>query len=262
MLTGVRRSIMREISHNYWAEINGDADALNPELKIAMQKLYGRKGFDFGKIRNRFNSEDRESHCNPDGYGSYTSPSGNYLNMMPFRAETVEKNKELAERCRYLADTIAGEMFFPAHKSNCKTINGARGQSKDINDMLYLTLENIKRYYDGESDDYPLKRYMENYGFFFDRFDSFDEYIEYNFLQDWEILPKKFPTTSDELVEFWEKSVDFLEARLKRIYDHALENDLFRVRPTAPFAIEIIPPRNAGRQTVLSHFTDAPDSDL
>ena len=92
--------------------------------------------------------------------------------------------------------------------------------------MMYQTLENIKKYYAKECEDYPLKETITRYGYFFDRFASFDEYIEYNLLQDYELLPQKFPTNENDLVEFWEKSVEFFEARLQRIEKYAKQSGL------------------------------------
>lgn len=72
-----------------------------------------------------------------------------------------------------------------------------------------------------------MKTEIERYGYFFDRFTSFNEYIEYNLLQDHVLLPKKFPTNESELVEFRKGSVEFLEARSKRIEEYAKRNNLF-----------------------------------
>jgi len=219
---------MKEMYHNYWiGEYAGkDADNCNPDLRLAMQELYGRKGFDFGKVNDIFYDEDRKNHYRPDGYSSYTIPDGNYISKMPFRARAVKNNKELSERCYFLAGTIAGELFFPARMLNGNTMNQARGRHPEINDMVHKTLESIKRYYEKEQRYYPLKDDIERYGYFFDRFASFDDYIEYNLLQDRELLPKKFPTNESELIEFWKRSIEFMEARLKRIEEYAKRNGL------------------------------------
>lgn len=219
---------MKSIDHDYWAGKHvREADVTNPDLRIAMQKLYGRKGFDFGRVGYNFYDEDETNHYTPDGYSSYTSLTTNYVSRMKnFRPKAVENNKELAKRCYSLAVTIAGELFFPAHKVDGCTINVARSHSP-INDVLYPLLEGIRKYYEKEQGDYPLKNAIGRYGYFFDCFESFDEYIEYNFLQEYVLLPKKFPTSESELVEFWKKSIEFLEARSKRIEEYARRNDLF-----------------------------------
>jgi len=220
---------MKRIDHNYWiGEYAGkDADKCNPDLRIAMRELYGCKGFDFGKTENIFFDSNRKNHYRPDGYSCYTSLTENYVGRMPFRRNAVENNKELADRCYFLAGTIAGELFFPAHKLSCSTINQARGCHRGINDMVYQTLESIKKYYEKGCGDYPLKREIETYGYFFDSFSSFNEYVEYSLLQDYRLLPRKFPKNENELVEFWKQSIDFLEARLQRIEEYAVQNNLF-----------------------------------
>jgi len=219
---------MKKIDYDYWAGKHAiEADETNPDLRVSMQELYGHKGFDFGKVGYTFNDKDGKNHYTPDGYSSYTSLTGNYISKMEtFRPKAVENNKELAERCYSLAVTIAGELFFPAHKLDGITINVARSHSP-INDMVFPLLESIRKYYDKECGDYPLKNAIERYGHFFDQFGSFDEYIDYNFLQDYGLLPKKFPTNEVELVEFWIKSIEFLEARSKRIEEYAIRNKLF-----------------------------------
>ncbi|MDL2261433.1 hypothetical protein LJC08_04285 [Methanimicrococcus sp. OttesenSCG-928-J09] len=224
---------MKQINHNYWEgyeDPKHEADKYNPDLRRAMQKLYGRKGFDFGKVGDDFYDTDKRNQYRPDGYSTYTSldeKDPNYWSKMKFRENAIENNKEISDRCDLLARTIAGELFFPCRELNGKTINQMRGTNGNINDMMYLTLENIRKYYEKEPEDYPLKETIERYGYFFDRFNSFDEYIEYNFLQDFELLPKKFPANEEELVEYWKKSIEFLEARLKRIEKYAIQNNLF-----------------------------------
>ena len=220
---------MKKIDHNYWiGEYEGlDSDHVNPDLRVAMQQLYGSKGFDFGKVGNIFYDEDRKNQFRPDGYSTYTSLSTNYITRMPFRPKTVTENKELSQRCLFLAGTIAGELFFPCRRHNGDTINQARGKHREVNDMLHITLECFKKYYSGEKEQYPLKEAVERYSYFFDRFSSFNDSIEYNLLQDHIFLPKKFPTNESELVEYWERSVAFMEARNRRIEEYAIKNELF-----------------------------------
>ena len=220
---------MKSVDHNYWnGEYQGlDSDNVNPDLRLAMQQLYGRKGFDFGKVGDIFYDINRKNQYRPDGYSPYTSLTTNYLKWMPFRPKAVENNKELSEKCYSLAGTIAGEWFFPCRRLNGDTMNQARGKHREINDMVYLTLESIKKYYANEQEEYPLKEAIERYAYFFDSFVSFSEYIEYNLLQDQGLLPKKFPTNENELIEFWKRSVDFMEARKRRIEEYAKQNGLF-----------------------------------
>ena len=186
--------MMKDVNHHYCTERPGAApDRPCPDLRIAMRQLYGSKRFDFGSV----------------GYNFYD-----------------ENNKELAENCYHLARTIAGKIFFPAHKMNGNTINQARGYHNQINDMLYFTLQSIKKYYDGERGDCPIKGVIERYGYFFDRFTSFEEYIEYNLLQNCRLLPKKFPTGENELIGYWVSSIDFFNTRLLGIEEYAKQNNL------------------------------------
>lgn len=96
---------MKKIDHNYWIEeyTGKDADERNPDLRIAMQKLYGHRGFDFGHSYCYFEDKDKKNHCKPDGYSTYTNfncgekiPYGKKISFIP---EVVENNKELACKC-------------------------------------------------------------------------------------------------------------------------------------------------------------------
>jgi hypothetical protein len=220
---------MKNIDYNYWTDGYGksDADFHNPFLAIAMGELYGRKGFDFGKGRGIFFDSDKKNHYRADGYSSYTSLTTNYITRMEaFRPKAVENNRELANRCYFLAGTIAGEWFFPSCKLDGNTMNQVRA-TPPVYDMVYPALESIRKFYENESGYYDLKHAIERYAYFFNSFESFDEYVEYNFMQDYELLPKKFPTNENELVEFWKRSVEFMESRARRIEEYAKQNNLF-----------------------------------
>jgi len=219
---------MKNVDHNYWTGdyLGLDSDHVNPDLRVTMRQLYGRKGFDFGIVGDHFFDNDRKNQYRPDGYSTYTILNGNYIGKMPFRPGAVENNRELSQRCYHLAGTIAGELFFPCRRLNGNTINQCRGSHPSINDMVHQTLESIEKYYSKERGYYPIKEALERYGYFFDSFSSFDEYIEYNLLQDRKLLPTKFPTSERELVDFWKRSIDFLEARKRRIGEFAKQNGL------------------------------------
>lgn len=238
---------MKRINHNYWEgcheKYHGDADCHNPDLRVAMNQLYGtingEKVFDFGVIEKDGGdaeyADEKSIQCSPDGYSTYTI-AGKYKTSMPFKEETVAKNPELVNKIQALAGTIAGEFFFPCRQVDGNTINQDRGTSKEIRDRIDLTLRDIKKYYDKEQGDYPLKETLKRYSEFFDKFGSFDKYVDHCLLggfcdENYDVILWKdkdgLPTDSDELVSFWEWSVDKLERRLAKIEKFAHDHNLF-----------------------------------
>jgi len=243
---------MKNINHNYWEgcheKYKGDADCHNPDLRVAMNQLYGKingeKVFDFGVIKKDGGTAEYKDekniqfNCSPDGYSTYTT-AGKYKTSMPFKEETVAKHPELVNKIRALAGTIAGEFFFPCCKVNGNTINQDRGFGKIgqfIGDRIDLTLRDIKKYYDKEQGDYPLKDTLCRYSDFFDKFGGFDKYVDHCLLGDFcdenykvSLWKDKdgLPATSDELIGFWEWSLKKLNLRLARIEKFAHAHNLF-----------------------------------
>nr|DAQ36935.1 MAG TPA: hypothetical protein [Caudoviricetes sp.] len=233
---------MKNINHNYWTAYKNrgeDADLLNPDLRNAMNQLYEAKGFDFGKIENgvlRYASADKRFHCSPDAYSTYTSLTDNYIKAMPFRSAALSENKQLSEELKAIAGTVAGELFFPCHSRGLGTINQNRGTFKKISDRIDLTLLNIKYFYDKSKTEYPLKETLEQYAYFFHCFADFQDYIAYNFLQDFcdgngdvSLWKDKngLPENEKELISFWQWSLERLQKRLNRINQYAIQNGLF-----------------------------------
>ena len=128
-----------------------------------------------------------------------------------------------------LATTIGGYIVFPSYKVNNKmTINGARGLSRQIGDRFDLTLECIRRHYDGLPS--PLSATLERYSDFFGLFGDFSGYIEFFLLQDqvsngvvkfylpfsnFEELP--FPKDAGEYQVYMNNVIDFIRGRNLRI---------------------------------------------
>lgn len=82
-----------------------------------------------------------------------------------------------------ICSTVGAYMVFPARQIDGKpTINAARGLNSKIKDRFDLTLECIRRHYQGEGS--PLDEVLARYAAFFDLFGSFDGYVEFFLLQD------------------------------------------------------------------------------
>lgn len=127
--------------------------------------------------------------------------------------------------------TIGGMMIFPANTIDGKwTINQARGCTKQIRDRFDLTLECIRRHYNGESS--PMSAVLARYASFFGLFESFRGYVEFFLLQD--LVSEDFsavkiaepfddfngspiPTDIREYNAYRSASIAFIEARNQRI---------------------------------------------
>ena len=134
------------------------------------------------------------------------------------------------------AYTIGGAIIFPVHRSS---MNQRRGCNKIISDRWDLTLECIRRYYNGE--DSPLYRVICGDKDFFDIFVDFRGYVDFFLLQDavsddyssvniWEgdgsLTGDGLPITLEDYLSFVEKEFDFLEKRNRRINEYAVAHRL------------------------------------
>ena len=141
--------------------------------------------------------------------------------------EKVSDYKSFVEK--YVRDfyTIGGMIIFPQRRFS---LNCARGCHQRIRDRWDLTLECIRRYYQGE--DSPLYKSLLKDKAFFDLFVDFKGYVDFFFLQDcvsedyrkvnlW--LDNDFfeknpvPQNADEYLTFIGKEYDFLKKRNRRI---------------------------------------------
>lgn len=136
---------------------------------------------------------------------------------------------------RRVGRTIGGTILFPGNRIDGKpTINGARGMHPQIRDRFDLTLECIRRHYEGEGDASPLADTLHRYADFFRLFGDFRSYVSFFHLQDLvdsDYAKIKFFTPFDDFttpalpgtLEAYETyrahSVEFVTARNERIAD-------------------------------------------
>ena len=132
------------------------------------------------------------------------------------------------------AYTIGGMIIFPKENS----INRARGTNPLIKDRWDLTLECIRRYYNGENS--PLHDVLVKNKEFFDLFVDFKGYVDFFFLQDcvsedyqsvifWldhELFePNPLPSSPEEYLLWIEKQLEFTEKRNQRIKEYLEKNE-------------------------------------
>ena len=153
-----------------------------------------------------------------------------YRYMINQVAEKVGDYKAYYEDILRRAYTIGGMTIFPKHPSS---MNQNKGTNSFISDRWDLTLECIRRYYNGETS--PLYETIDRDKDFYKLFVDFKGYVDFFFFQDavssdyskvniWcgntDFKESGLPKTLDEYFEFIEREFDFLDKRNARIKKH------------------------------------------
>lgn len=128
--------------------------------------------------------------------------------------------------------TIGGMMVFPANRIDGKwTINQARGCTRAIGDRFDLTLECIRRHYDG--DESPLGKVLRRYREFFELFVDFRGYVDFFLLNDLvdsdgavkvagpfdDFRGSPIPADAVQYRAYRDSAIAFIRARNQRISD-------------------------------------------
>jgi hypothetical protein len=151
-----------------------------------------------------------------------------HIAMAPIIAQFSEEEHSAFNTLGY---TIGGMMVFPSNRVDGKmTINGARGFLRRVADRMDLTLESIRRHYRDEPS--PLGATLARYADFFALFDDFGGYVDFFLLQDLvtadgatvrffmpfdDFKPPALPQDAETYREFRRLSIEFIEARNRRI---------------------------------------------
>lgn len=137
--------------------------------------------------------------------------------------------KAFMEQYLRKAYTIGGTIIFPKRKGS---INQARGCHTQIRDRWDLTLECIRRYYQGQES--PLYDTLALDKAFFALFGDFKGYVDFFYLQDcvsadyatvniWmgegDFLSDPLPKTTNEYFDWIHQNLAFVEKRNQRIQD-------------------------------------------
>ena len=139
----------------------------------------------------------------------------------------VEDYKAFYEDFIHKSYTIGGMIIFPKHRNS---MNQVRGTTKAIADRWDLTLECIRRYFEGT--DSPLTDVITSDAGFYDLFVDFKGYVDFFFLQDcvsedyaevniWEgdssFIRNGLPDTIDGYMSYIDNEMRFLQNRNNRI---------------------------------------------
>ena len=149
----------------------------------------------------------------------------------------INKDAEALHQERTIKSyTIGGMIIFPKHRNS---LNQMRGMNGKIADRWDLTMECIRRYYNGE--DSPLFKWIEKDKAFFDLFVDFKGYVDFFLLQDcvsedyssidiWcgdaTFEQSGWPKTVDEYYDLIRGEYAFLDKRNERIKEYCRENGL------------------------------------
>lgn len=127
--------------------------------------------------------------------------------------------------------TIGGMILWPGNQIDRKwTINQARGCTPLIADRFDLTVECVRRHYEGDTT-HPLAAVFHRYRDFFDLFDSFAGYVDFWLLADLVdtnnavklFLPSDgftlpaVPRTLADYLRYCERTIEFVMSRNERI---------------------------------------------
>lgn len=147
--------------------------------------------------------------------------------MQPIISQVPEEEREAFLKIGY---SIGGMIVWPGNRiDGTPTMNVARGFNRSIGDRFDLTLEAIRRHYEGGSS--PLGGTIARYADFFGLFANFEEYVDYFLLNDLvdgrkvkffsssfrDFGDSPFPGDMDEYREFRSNNVAFINARNERI---------------------------------------------
>ncbi|MDQ0144730.1 DUF6994 family protein [Pseudarthrobacter niigatensis] len=217
-------------------DVNSDSRGKDPDkysqtLKDYHQKLWSK---DLPCGNGRFDLA-------PEGNAYLVHRSSNGVFFMASDAITTR----LKKRARHIIEkippedlpewpgyTVGSSIVFPGNKVDGKmTINGARGFSGKIADRFDLTLECIKRYYEGRQEWSPLEKVLGRYDQFFTLFCDFNGYVDFFLLQDLlktdgnidyfhdfkDFRTSAVPQDEVQYLKYLAKSNDFISARNARI---------------------------------------------
>lgn len=221
-----------DITYDFRTDCGGkDPDSGSPTLRRYHRLLWSKK---------LPNGETMKLTHDNGGYlkwKSFEFASDQMANGLYFKRakKTVSKLKNLLrdydafiEDYEHKVWTIGGEIIFPVHGNS---MNQMRGTNAYIMDRWDLTLECIRRFYNGE--DSPLVGVLDRDRDFYELFVDFKGYVDFFFLQDcvspdygsvifWlddyslaKTLP--LPKTAGEHLVWFEKNMQFVQNRATRM---------------------------------------------
>lgn len=215
-----------------------DPDTCSVILRMYQQQLYSRETSNGLRLVLDDHLVWNNMHFSSDAI----------INMYAYQLPEVEKEiddyEETIKKYIHKSYTIGGEIIFPKHdfKKYGQTINQRRGWHPRIKDRFDLTLECIRRFYEGK--DSPLFKTLKIDEAFFNLFgkgkNGFKNYVDFFFLNDLVLPNGKInffldtktdifscndprPQNKQEWQQLYDNQMKFLENRNKKINDFILK---------------------------------------
>jgi len=226
-----------DTGRNFWAGYGKglkDPDQHDPLLRSYHRMLWS-KPLPCGRVLTL----DKYLH-HDSGIGTFSFSSDSFMHTYSlwkrYRHVIDQIPPEDILHFQSIAGTIGGITIFPSNKVDGKrTINGEKGCNPRILDRIDLTMECIRRYYEGEES--PLYETLKRYASFFDLFGDLKGYAEFFLMQDMvtDAGKVRFLTSFDDFVssplprdvigytEYKKNSILFINARNGRIREWADE---------------------------------------
>lgn len=212
-----------------------DPDTASPTLRQYHRQLWSKRLPDGTAFT--LDTATRGEYLHHDSpHGAWSLSSDTIIHTYGYWQRTQHLIAQIpdAEREEFIrsAYTIGGYLVFPVAYKLKPTINQARGTRSKIADRFDLTLECIRRHYQGGQS--PLSDVLTNYGEFFALFSSFEGYLTFFLLDDLidahtgsvrfflpfsGFGPVPVPETLEEYRLYRANSIAFVTARNLRIAD-------------------------------------------
>lgn len=219
-----------------------DPDSYSPTLRRYHQALWSKE-LPSGKLFNLAIDEPKTYLHHKSTLGEFALFSDSFVHSYRYLKKTqhlvVQVPEAELDQFYAICGTIGGYIIFPSRRIDGKlTINGARGFYSSIMDRADLTLECIRRHYEGGES--PLGSVLARYADFFALFEDFRGYTEFFLLQDLvrtDGSGVKFflqfdgfncsplPVSLSEYATYRSKLADFVLARNERI-DNRYKSDV------------------------------------
>ncbi len=229
-----------DITYDFRTDASGDPDASSPTLLRYHHLLWSKplpSGRDFQLVPRH-----RKPYAlvHDSDLGSFYLTSDSVLATFTRRPDMQTIIGELPpadiDALDTITYTIGGMVLWPGNQIDRKwTINQARGCTRPIADRFDLTIECVRRHYEGDTT-HPLAAAFDRYRDFFDLFGSFPGYIDFWLLDDLVdtdggvklFLPSEdftlppVPRTLADYLAYCEHTIEFVTARNERIHQLAL----------------------------------------
>lgn len=175
-----------DVCFNFYEDAKGgDPDRSSPTLRSYHKILWSKK-LPNGECFTLTDKKGGSYLYHKSGLGEFFLGSDAITHSYGMHKRKSWLTQQIPKEVKALFDagsTIGAYILFPNNRIDKQhTINQARGVNSWIDDRFDLTLECIRRFYEGQES--PLYQTMMRYKDFFDLFGTFQGYIDFFLLND------------------------------------------------------------------------------